>query len=142
MTFPFPDPKPNDPGASKTASRWTRWAEYLWPPAVRTLRSPERGRTASQFALELFVVLGLSVCYYFLVRNFALGVGNDYINDWVFTACGKSAFHLDVIWSACQGRLAGMLLSGSMLDWVVEGGRASSPTIPITTWPVNTSATS
>jgi tetratricopeptide (TPR) repeat protein len=70
--------------------------------------------------LELVVVLCLSACYYFLVRNFALGVGNDHTNNWVFTACGKSTFNLDFLYNVWKGRLAGLLLSGSMFDWVVK----------------------
>jgi MFS family permease len=56
------------------------------------------------------------VCYFFLVRNFALGVGNNHTNHWVFTACGKSTYHLDQLFDVWKGRLSGMLLSGSLFD--------------------------
>jgi TPR repeat protein len=59
------------------------------------------------------------MCYYFLVRNFALGVGNNHTNHWVFTACAKSTYHLDELYVWWKGRLAGTLLSGSLFDLLV-----------------------
>ena len=78
-------------------------------------------KARSRFILELFIILCLSVCYYFLVRNFALGVGNNKTNRWVFTACSQSTYHLDELYEWWKGRLAGMLLSGSLFDLFVRG---------------------
>ncbi|MGA2789071.1 MAG: tetratricopeptide repeat protein [Verrucomicrobiota bacterium] len=93
MTLPFPDPKLSGFGVAKAGPR---------------------------FALELFVILCLSVCYYFLVRNFALGVGNNYTNNWVFTACARTTYHLDDLYEWWKGRLAGTLLSGSLFGLIVR----------------------
>jgi tetratricopeptide (TPR) repeat protein len=93
MTALSSDPKLPDPGASKAAPR---------------------------FVLELFVILCLAVCYYYLVRNFALGVGNNYTNGWVFTACAKTTYHLDELYDWWKGRLSGTLMSGSLVDLLVK----------------------
>ena len=61
-------------------------------------------KAGPRFVLELFVVLCLTVCYFFLVRDFALGVGNNHTNKWVFTACAKSAYHLDGVFDVWKGR--------------------------------------
>ena len=95
MTLPSLDPKLPGSGASKAGPR---------------------------FVLELFVILCLTVCYFFLVRNFALGVGNNHTNHWVFTACSKSTYHLGGLYDVWKGRLSGMLLSGSLFDLSVEDG--------------------
>ncbi|MGA2787672.1 MAG: tetratricopeptide repeat protein [Verrucomicrobiota bacterium] len=78
-------------------------------------------KTGSRFVLELFVILCLSVCYYFLVRNFTLGVGYNHTNGWVFTACSQSNYHLDGLYDVWKGRLSGMLLSGALFDLLVKG---------------------
>src|SRR3974377_401722 len=101
------------PALAKPPSRWPRWAGYLGPPAVRPPRAPEPERSGSRLVLELFAILGLSACYYFLVRDFALGVGSNLMNSGVFTACGSSMYHLDMLNVVWQGRLAGLVLSGS-----------------------------
>jgi tetratricopeptide (TPR) repeat protein len=73
-----------------------------------------------RFVLELCVILCLTVCYYFLVRNFALGVGINKTNQWVFTACSQSTYHLNELFDVWKGRLSGMLLSGSVFDLSVK----------------------
>jgi Flp pilus assembly protein TadD len=90
------------------------------PSIDRPLQVPEQGLTKSRFVLELFVILCLSVCYYFLVRNFAQGVGNNHTNKWVFTACSQSVYHLDELYDWWKGRLSGTLLSGSLFDLLVK----------------------
>ena len=84
------------------------------------LPGPGASKAGPRFVLELFVILCLTVCYFFLVRNFALGVGNNKTNDWVFTACSKSDYHLDGLYDVWKGRLSGMLLSGSLFDLSVQ----------------------
>ncbi|MGA2242340.1 MAG: tetratricopeptide repeat protein [Verrucomicrobiota bacterium] len=116
MTAASSDPKPPDSGVPKAAHRWPRWVRYLWPPDFCSHQAAEQGLTKSRLILELFVILCLTVCYYFLVRNFALGVGNNHTNNWVFAACSKSTYHLDVLFDVWKGRLSGMLLSGSLFD--------------------------
>ena len=109
------------PMLPKRPLRWTQWLGYHWQSAFLSLRPPESGSAVTRFSLELFLILALSVCYYFLVRNFAVGVGDNQMNTWVYSACAKSAYHLDTIPDVWKGRLPGLLLSGSMFDWVVDG---------------------
>ncbi len=111
--------QPPDPGAPKAAHRWPRWVGCLWPPAFRSSQSSEQGVTRSRLVLELFVILCLCLCYYFLVRNFALGVENNDTNFWVFTACGTTNYHLDGVHDVWKGRLSGMLLTGSLFDLII-----------------------
>jgi tetratricopeptide (TPR) repeat protein len=80
----------------------------------------DAAKAGPRFVLELFVILCLTVCYFFLVRNFALGVGNNHTNPWVFTACAKTTYHLDKLYDVWKGRLSGMLLSGSLFDLSVK----------------------
>ena len=77
-------------------------------------------KAGSRLVLELFVILCLTVCYFFLVRNFALGIGNNQTNNWVFTACSQSVYHLDGLYEWWKGRLSGTLLSGALFDLSVK----------------------
>jgi TPR repeat protein len=77
-------------------------------------------KAGPRFVLELFVILCLTACYYFLVRNFALGVGNDSTNSFVFATCSKSTYNLDTLYDVWKGRLSGMLLSGALFDSFVK----------------------
>ena len=97
----------------------TRWPGYHWPSKVLRFAGAKRRGIGFRCILELSVILGLSVFYFFLVRNFALGVGDNNINNWVFTACGKSSFHLDGLYLVWKGRISGLLLSGSLFDLIV-----------------------
>jgi tetratricopeptide (TPR) repeat protein len=90
------------------------------PASEPKLHETGASRTAPRVALELFVILCLTACYYALVHNFALGVGINYTNPVVFTACAPPVYHLDVLFDVWKGRLSGMLLAGQMFNWVVQ----------------------
>jgi tetratricopeptide (TPR) repeat protein len=77
-------------------------------------------KTVPRVVLELFVIICLCVCYYFLVRNFALGVGNNHTNSCVFAACAKTNYCLNELYDVWKGRLSGMLLSGALFDLSVK----------------------
>jgi tetratricopeptide (TPR) repeat protein len=93
MTLSTSEPKPHETGASRTIPR---------------------------VVLELVVILCLTVCYYSLVRNFALGVGINYTNPTVFTACAPPVYHLNGLYDVWKGRLSGLLLAGQMFNWAVQ----------------------
>jgi len=82
--------------------------------------APGRGIQWRFLFFELFVAFSLSVTYYFLVENFAIGSPNDYTNGWVFTSCSFPGFHLDKLGDVWKGRLSGLLLSGWLFDSVVK----------------------
>jgi tetratricopeptide (TPR) repeat protein len=69
---------------------------------------------------ELFVVISLSVAYFFLVRNY-IATG-DRINRYVFTAGSEKCYRLDqpIMGVHWNGRLAGLLLSGTVTDFSVN----------------------
>jgi tetratricopeptide (TPR) repeat protein len=69
---------------------------------------------------ELFVAFTLSVTYYFLVVNFAVGGLNNISNSWVFTSCSIPTFHFQQLGDVWKGRLSGLLLSGWLFDFVVK----------------------
>ena len=70
--------------------------------------------------LELLLALSLSVAYYFLVKNFAMGVPNNTTNLMVFSSCSTSHFHLGELGDVWKGRLSGLLLSGSLFDFLMK----------------------
>jgi TPR repeat protein len=82
----------------------------------------DASKGSPRFVLELFVILCLTICYYFLVRNFAFGVGTDCTNHIVFTTCSKSTYHLEKLYDVWKGRVSGMLLSGALFDLLVKDG--------------------
>jgi len=84
------------------SSRWKR--KTFWP----------------MLFLELLLALSLSVAYYFLVRNFAMGVPNNTTNLMVFSSCSTGHFHLGQLGDVWKGRLSGLLLSGSLFDFLVK----------------------
>ena len=78
------------------------------------------GSSSLLLFFELFVVLSLSVSYFFLVRNYiTLG---DPMNRFVFTAGSEKLYSLDLptINDAWKGRLSGLLLSGALVDFAVR----------------------
>ena len=74
---------------------------------------------------ELFVVISLSVAYFFLVRNYA--VTGDPMNHIIFTAGSEKGYRLDqsIICDAWKGRLSGLLLSGTLTDFSVNEHNAT-----------------
>ena len=70
--------------------------------------------------LELLLALSLSVAYYFLVKNYSMGVQHNSTNFWVFSSCSISDFHLEQLGDVWKGRLSGLLLSGSLFDFLVK----------------------
>ncbi len=70
--------------------------------------------------IELFVALSLSVTYYFLIGNYAVGSENNTTNRWVFTSCSIPAYHLQALDDVWKGRLSGLLLSGWFFDFLVK----------------------
>ncbi len=70
--------------------------------------------------MELLLALSLSVAYYFLVKNFAMGVPNNTTNLMVFSSCSTSHFHLGELGDVWKGRLSGLLLSGSLFDFLMK----------------------
>jgi len=69
---------------------------------------------------ELFVAVSLSVTYYFLVENFAVGSPHNTTNSWVSTSCSIPAFHLQQLGDVWKGRLWGLLLSGWLFDFLAK----------------------
>jgi len=69
---------------------------------------------------ELFVAFSLSVTYYFLVTNFALGVPHNTTNGWVFTSCSIPGYHLEKLGDVWKGRLSGLMLSGYLFDSLLK----------------------
>ena len=67
--------------------------------------------------VELFVVLSLCVAYFFLVRNYY--TGGDPMNNYVFVAGSEKCYELDkpIMGAHWNGRLAGLLLSGALIDF-------------------------
>ena len=65
---------------------------------------------------ELFVVISLSVAYFFSVRNYI--VTGDLMNGYIFTAASEKLYRLDrpIMGTHWNGRLAGLLLSGTLID--------------------------
>lgn len=74
-------------------------------------------------AVCLFVALSLSVTYFYLIRPLALGRPQDKTNLWVFTAMSKTNPHLETIYPVWRSRVAGMWLSGKMVDSVSNNGQ-------------------
>jgi len=85
--------------------------------------APGGGTKRRLLFFELFVALSLSVTYYFLVENFAIGSPNNYTNGWVFTSCSIPGFHLDKLGDVWKGRLSGLLLSGWLFDSLVKDNK-------------------
>jgi TPR repeat protein len=89
-------------------------------PAVAP-RATGRDNLRGILRFELFLALSLAVCYYFLVRVYASGVENNSTNYWVFSSCSISNFHLGDLYEVWKGRIAGLILSGSLFDFLLKG---------------------
>jgi hypothetical protein len=78
------------------------------------------GSSSLLLFFELFVALSLSVSYFFLVRSY-ISLG-DPMNGHVFAAASEKLYRLDqpIIYGAWKGRLAGLLLSGALIDFSVR----------------------
>src|SRR5712691_5690928 len=92
-----------------------------------------RGRSSrSLLLMEIFVALSLSVAYCFLVSNFALlGAAENQTNGWVFSACSIPGFHLQNLEDVWKGRLSGLLLSGYLFDFIVNGDAYDTDRFPV-----------
>ncbi len=78
------------------------------------------GSSSLLLFFELFMVLSLSVSYFFLVRTYI--TRGDPMNRYVFTAGSEKFYSLDLptINDAWKGRLSGLLFSGAMIDFAVR----------------------
>ena len=75
--------------------------------------------------LCLFVALSLSVTYFYIIRPLVLGRPNDTTNLWVFSAMSKSNPHVNSLYPAWRSRVAGLWISGQLMDGVVRDGHLS-----------------
>jgi hypothetical protein len=103
---------------SKPNSFMTRFLNHADAPGG-VLDVHRNGINRRFLFIELFVALALSVAYYFLVKNFAYGNGNNHTNFWVFTSCSFPGFHLQDLGDVWKGRLSGLLLSGWLFDFLI-----------------------
>ncbi len=77
-------------------------------------------------AVCLVVALSLAVTYFYMIRPLALGRPNDKTNLWVFSAMSKSSPHLGAIYPVWRSRVAGMWISGQLMDDAVKNGQLSA----------------
>jgi hypothetical protein len=73
----------------------------------------------------LFIALSLAVTYYYLIKPWAMGTPNNQTNFWVFSATSKANYHLDSIYEVWRPRIAGMWISGRLVDSIVKNGQIS-----------------
>src|SRR5208282_1177866 len=78
------------------------------------------GSSSLLLFFELFVVLSLSVSYFFLVRNYI--TRGDIMNRYVFYAGSEKFYELDqpIMGAHWDSRLSGLLFSGAMVDFAVR----------------------
>ncbi len=81
------------------------------------MKLSEQGR---EFRVGLPLAAVCSVIYFFLVKDYAVGVFNNTTNVMVFTACSASDFELGPLYDVWKGRLAALLLSGGLFDFLVS----------------------
>ena len=79
-----------------------------------------KGGSSSLLFFELFMVLSLSVSYFFLVRNYI--TRGDTMNRYVFYAGSEKFYELDqpILGAHWDSRLSGLLFSGAMIDFAVR----------------------
>jgi TPR repeat protein len=74
---------------------------------------------------ELWVVLSLAVSYYYVTREYAMGYKNIPANTMTFEAGSHVRnFYFEQIDEVWKGRLAGMLLAGTLVDHVADKDNA------------------
>lgn len=71
----------------------------------------------------IFVSLSLAVTYFYTVKQWAMGIPGNGTNFWVFSAMSKVNPHLDSIYPVWRSRIAGMWISGKLVDSAVENGQ-------------------
>ena len=78
------------------------------------------GSSSLLLFFELFMVLSLSVSYFFLVRNYI--TRGDTMNRYVFNAGSEKFYQLDqpIMGAHWDSRLSGLLFSGAMIDFAVR----------------------
>ncbi len=88
--------------------------------ALGRIFSRRNGGSSSLLLFELFMVLSLSVSYFFLVRNYI--TRGDTMNRYVFNAGSEKFYQLDqpIMGAHWDGRLSGLLFSGAMIDFAVR----------------------
>jgi hypothetical protein len=71
----------------------------------------------------IFVSLSLAVTYFYIVKPWAMGIPGNGTNFWVFSAMSKANPHLDSIYPVWRSRIAGMWISGKLVDSAVQNGQ-------------------
>lgn len=72
--------------------------------------------------IGLFIALSLSVTYYYLIKPWAMGTPGNSTNFWVFSAMAHTDYHLHSLYPAMRLRVAGLWLSGRLVDSIVSNG--------------------
>ncbi|MCX6902130.1 MAG: hypothetical protein NTW03_01355, partial [Verrucomicrobia bacterium] len=74
----------------------------------------------SVLLFELAAAIGLSLVYYWLVSDYALGIPNNSTNASVFRSLSLANFSPGMLYDPWKGRLLGLLLTGSLFDFLVS----------------------
>lgn len=69
---------------------------------------------------ELLLAAVLSGIYFWFVQDYAVGILGNNTNGEIFSACSVPAYYLSGIEDVWKGRLAGLLLSGGLFDFMLN----------------------
>jgi hypothetical protein len=96
-----------------------------WPATGEILGSRKTGLPSLPLIFELLMAFLLSTVYGFFVKYYAVGIRDNFTNGLMFTSCSLSNFQLENIYDVWKGRLSGLLMSGSLFDFLVNHSTGS-----------------